>query len=458
VPESELIVGVLSRRLPISFSTDLIPKVEHVGGLTRVLPALAEFSRINWTALTSVSQIGLPTQYSFSNVSGENFQHDINIHLSEVSSDDLDLCDWFCANYLWPMLHDLPIPDLDAFDIDLQFESLNQMSRTMARNSFDPNNDGYLVNDFQLSLVTPALRELEPDKSIVVFLHTPWPKAIPKNHGAVKALEYIASGMLAANVIEFQTAKDLEAFKKFAFAHLPIQAAEVKFNINPVSVNVKDLLAQAKSSVSSTHLAEDDISFLHIARSDPIKNTLVAIKAFTLLAKQGMAFKQRFFLDLFVVPSRQRWPEYQLLLSEIIDCAVECNSQLNAFGYDPIRLHIGDDYQVASQALTRYDYLIVCSVADGLNLVVKEGAILNTRNGVVISSPNVGAMAELGQNCVVASGANEIDVFEAMLAATKLNDQSRKLMATNLKFQIQEFDASRWAQMVIANFKILEKV
>jgi trehalose 6-phosphate synthase len=163
-------------------------------------------------------------------------------------------------------------------------------------------------------------------------------------------------------------------------------------------------------------------------------------------------------LDLYLVPSRQQWPTYQGLLAEIVECVNKYNNILSSLNYSPIRLHIGNDYHRASQALARYNYLIACSVADGLNLVVKEGAILNNRNGVIISTEKVGAMAELGKFCVVAANASEACVTQALLDAKDLDYESRSKMSVELKRHIQEFDSSNWAQNVVASFKVLEKI
>ena len=149
---------------------------------------------------------------------------------------------------------------------------------------------------------------------------------------------------------------------------------------------------------------------------------------------------------------------YQGLLSEIIQTVEQCNSKLSSLNYAPIRLHIGNDYQRASQALTRYDYLIACSVADGLNLVVKEGAILNDRNGVIVSTKNVGAMAQLGNFCIVAANASEIAIAKALREATSIDLDSRKTMSVKLKQQVQQSDSHNWADKVVASLKVLEIV
>ena len=458
VTEGELKIGVLSRRAPIGHTADLTATLEHVGGLTRVLPALAEFANIDWTALTTQSQVGLPRYFSFSKISNQVHQHDINIFLAEVDSKELDLSDWFCAHYIWPLLHGLPIPELADAELSQHLNTVRSTSEALVAESIDVDNHGYFVNDFQLSQVPLTLRELEPSKQISFFLHTPWPKSAPSSNTGIQTLEFLASGMLAADVIQFQTQKDLQSFENFAITYLPLELANVQLEVNPVSVSVHQLNLQSLGAEDLLNIREDEISYVHIARSDPIKNTLASINAFTQLAQEFEDSAPRSYLDLYVVPSRQQWPMYQELLSEIVQTVEQCNSKLFSLNYSPIRLHIGNDYQRASQALTRYDYLIACSVADGLNLVVKEGAILNDRNGVIVSAKYVGAMAELEDFCIIAEELNATGIATALLEARTLSTESRRKMSFELKNKIQEFDASFWAQSVVANFKILEKV
>ena len=456
--ESDLRIGVLSRRAPIRQNVGLGATLEHVGGLTRVIPALAEFAEIGWTTFTTQSQIGMPLKYSFVDISGQNFPHDITIYLAEVDHQKIQQSDWLCTHYIWPLLHDMPIPNFQSDDLDLHFESIKSSSKMLATKCLDICYDGYLVNDFQFSQVPVSLKQQDPEKPITFFLHTPWPKAMPQNDFALKILKFLATGMLAADVIEFQTQKDLLAFECFVLACLPFRTTMPRLEVNPVSVNAQELRQQSSVIVSPIDINDEDISYVHIARSDPIKNTLATITAFTEFIKELKKESSRRILDLYVVPSRQQWPDYQALLSDISNCVAACNAQISQPAYTPIRLHIGNDYLGAMQALTRYDYLIACSVADGLNLVVKEGAILNTKNGVIVSTPNLGAMAELGQHCVVAENSSEVSIVRALLTAANLNDSARSAMAAGLKNQVTEFDAHHWAKGVVANFKVLETV
>ena len=456
--DGQLKIGVLSRRAPIGYDPDLGPTVEHVGGLTRVLPALAEFAQINWTALATQSQIGLPNKHSLTTISGQDYQHHIDIFLSEVDAFDLKQSDWFGTHYIWPLLHDLPIPEMEPAILSANFDSVKSVCNSIATNCIESGNQGYLVNDFQLSQVPLHLKNLEPEKPITFFLHTPWPKFISTSELATKILNFLASGMLVADVIQFQTQKDLQAFENFVNEHMAVPCISTKLEVNPVSINVQVLQEGTQSSANQLTLSESDISYLHIARIDPIKNTLATIKAFAEFTKAIKNSARHRYLDLYLVPSRQQWPGYRALLGEIVKCVELCNSELSFLGYAPIRLHLGNDYNRSIQALARYDYLLVCSVADGLNLVVKEGATLNSRNGTIISTPKVGAMAELGKFCVIAANATEEGIAQALLDAQNLDCDARKNISAELKRHIQECDASNWAQAVVANFKVLEKV
>ena len=72
-----------------------------------------------------------------------------------------------------------------------------------------------------------------------------------------------------------------------------------------------------------------------------------------------------------------------------------------------------DDYPQTLAAYKHYDALMVNSIFDGMNLIAKEGPVLNTRDGVLILSENTGAAEELHMYSVIV---NPFDI-EAQAAA-----------------------------------------
>jgi trehalose 6-phosphate synthase len=71
-----------------------------------------------------------------------------------------------------------------------------------------------------------------------------------------------------------------------------------------------------------------------------------------------------------------------------------------------VLLDTSDNFPLSVAALRRYDVLLVNPVRDGLNLVAKEGALINERNGVLCLSREAGAWEEL------AGAALEVNPFD----------------------------------------------
>ena len=73
-------------------------------------------------------------------------------------------------------------------------------------------------------------------------------------------------------------------------------------------------------------------------------------------------------------------------------------------------LSVADDRARSLAALTVSDVLLVNPVRDGLNLVAKEGPLLNTNDGVLVLSREAGAWEELALDGDGALGVNPFDV------------------------------------------------
>ena len=72
------------------------------------------------------------------------------------------------------------------------------------------------------------------------------------------------------------------------------------------------------------------------------------------------------------------------------------NARFGADGWQPVDLQVADNFPQSVAAYKQYDVLLVNAVYDGLNLVAKEGPLVNTRDGVLVLSENAGAHEELG--------------------------------------------------------------
>jgi trehalose 6-phosphate synthase len=85
-------------------------------------------------------------------------------------------------------------------------------------------------------------------------------------------------------------------------------------------------------------------------------------------------------------------------------------------------------------------------VFDGMNLVAKEGPVLNDRDGVLILSRNAGAFEELGRHAIPV---NPFDVGETAAAigtALEMDEAERARTATALRETVEANRLDRWVQ------------
>jgi trehalose 6-phosphate synthase len=96
-----------------------------------------------------------------------------------------------------------------------------------------------------------------------------------------------------------------------------------------------------------------------------------------------------------VYASRQGLPEYLAYRTEVEHLATQVNHRWATPGWTPVVLDVSDNYPRSVAALRRYDVLLVNPLRDGLNLVAKEGPIVNTNDGLLALSREAGAWAEM---------------------------------------------------------------
>ena len=95
----------------------------------------------------------------------------------------------------------------------------------------------------------------------------------------------------------------------------------------------------------------------------------------------------------------------------------------------PIQLKLRDDLEEAVAAYKHYDVLLVNAMFDGMNLVAKEGPIINERNGVSILSENTGAHEELGEYALSVNPFDIQELADSIDAALTMDPAERRRRA-----------------------------
>jgi trehalose 6-phosphate synthase len=150
-----------------------------------------------------------------------------------------------------------------------------------------------------------------------------------------------------------------------------------------------------------------------------------------------------------LVPSRMEVNEYQTYLEEIMAAAGMINADFSDEFWEPTRIIIGSNYARAVAALQLYDVLLVNPITDGMNLVAKEGALLNDRGGVLVLSEHAGAFYELGEHALTISPFDVYGTAEALHRALTMPPEERYRRAAALQAQVRSRDVTRWFHLQV---------
>ena len=129
-----------------------------------------------------------------------------------------------------------------------------------------------------------------------------------------------------------------------------------------------------------------DHLILRVDRADLSKNVLRGFSAFDLFLEQHPEFHERVTFIAQLMPSRPDVPEYAEYLERIEALVAVVNHRHGTPDWMPIQLKLRDDLEEAVAAYKHYDVLLVNAMFDGMNLVAKEGPLVNERDGVSILS------------------------------------------------------------------------
>jgi trehalose 6-phosphate synthase len=360
---------------------------------------------------------------------------------------------WFCHHHLFDAARR---PRIDrrwgeAWDA---YRELNQLF-ALRLAKVAPEGARILVQDYHLALVGTELGRLRPDLRTAHFTHTPFADPSVLRMLPNAASEELLSGMAAFGACGFHSERWAVAYRA-GLSELEVGSAGYlgpnPTFVSPLSVDPERLVESAARpavAAAGARLDEwvgdpDRQVVVRVDRMELSKNLLRGFWAFDELLEREPRRRGRVVFVALAYPTRQGLPEYLAYQNEVESTVERINDRWATADWTPIVLDIEDDYDRSLAALTRYDVLLVNPVRDGLNLVAKEGPLVNTRHGVLALSQEAGAFDELGP---ASFGLNPFDVSgtaEALGRALDFGQDERVAMADELVARIRARRPSDW--------------
>ena len=194
-----------------------------------------------------------------------------------------------------------------------------------------------------------------------------------------------------------------------------------------------------------------DFLILRVDRADLSKNVLRGFSAFDLFLEQHPEFSERVTFMAQMMPSRTDVPQYQEYLERIEALVAVVNHRHGTPDWMPIQLKLRDDIDEAMAAYRHYDVLLVNAMFDGMNLVAKEGPIVNTRDGVCILSENTGAHEELAEHALSVNPFDIQELANCIHAALSMPAAQRSARAAGLRQIVTSRDPGDWIETQLAD-------
>jgi trehalose 6-phosphate synthase len=331
-----------------------------------------------------------------------------------------------------------------------------------------------ILHDYHLYMVGGSVREALPNALLQHFVHIPWPDPSHWNVLPENMRRDILASLCSCDIVGLQTARDAHNFLLTCQEFLPgvdldPTARVIRFagrtiaaRNYPVSVDIPQLEQTAHSSEVKAY--EDSLrklttakTIVRVDRLEPSKNILRGFHAYeTLLIRHPELLGQVTFLA-FLIPSRTGIRAYQLHATEVQNIITRINATFGRSNWMPIHLFHEDNYPQAIAGMRLYDVLLVNPIADGMNLVAKEGPTINTRDGVLVLSEKAGAHEQLAPGAISISPTDVEGTATALYKALNLGTSQRTKQSKRLREIIQSSDLTDWLYHQIADFTTLVK-
>jgi trehalose 6-phosphate synthase len=377
---------------------------------------------------------------------------------------------WFIQHYLWDLSN---APDIRRQEVEAYEQGYCRVNLDLAEAVLEETEaEGgsvVMLHDYHLYVAPKYIRRARPDLFLHHFVHIPWTQPDAWRVLPAEMREDLYEGVLSNDILAFHTRSyrrnfllccrelfDLDVDEEAGIVHF--DGRDVWVRAYPLPISAENF--QRNAQRAEVHEYEREILrrrrehlILRVDRADLSKNVLRGFTAFDLFLEQHPEFHENVTFIAHLIPSRQDVPEYAEYLERIEALVAVVNHRHGTTDWMPIELKLRENLPEAIAAYKHYDLLMVNAMFDGMNLIAKEGPLVNERNGVSLLSENTGAHEELAD---FALSVNPFDVQEqadAIHRALTMSADERSWRAQGLKRIVTSRDPGDWVDAQLTDIE-----
>jgi trehalose 6-phosphate synthase len=474
---------LVSNRGPVTFADDGSMS-RGTGGLVTALTGLASYRDATWIASAMTDgdadrseEAGQrPFTVSLGGDSEGEGEYQVRLVVSDPYAYDrfynivANPMLWFIQHYLWDLSN---APDIRRHEVEAFEFGYNVVNEDLARAVVEEIEDQVepvvMVHDYHLYTLPGLVRRARPDVFLHHFVHIPWTQSDSWRVLPRHIRDDIYNGLLANDIIGFHTQAYRRNFLQCCQDLMELdvdldqgivrcQGREVWVRAYPLPIDSTAIQKTARSPRVSEFEAEllarrREHLILRVDRADLSKNVLRGFSAFDLFLEQHPEFIEHVTFIAQLMPSRTDVPEYAEYLERIEALVAVVNHRHGTPDWMPIQLKLRDDLEEAVAAYKHYDVLLVNAMFDGMNLVAKEGPLVNEHAGVSILSENTGAHEELGEFALSVNPFDIQETADSIHAALTMPVQERRRRAQGLKEIVLRRDPGDWIDEQLSDIR-----
>jgi trehalose 6-phosphate synthase len=368
---------------------------------------------------------------------------------------------WFIQHYLWDLSNapDIRRNETEAFEFG--YNAVNEdLARAVIEEIDGVERPVVMVHDYHLYTLPGLIRRARPDAFLHHFVHIPWSQSDSWRVLPSMMRHDLYMGILSNDIIGFHTRSyrrnflqccedlfDLEVDHRRGVVTCGDREVWVRDYPLPIdSRAVQQVAARPRTQEFERELLRRrrDHLILRVDRADLSKNVLRGFGAFDVFLEQHPEFREKVTFIAQLMPSRTDIPEYAEYLERIEAVVAVVNHRHGSPDWMPIQLKLRDDLEEAVAAYKHYDVLMVNAMFDGMNLVAKEGPMVNERAGVSILSENTGAHEELGEYSLSVNPFDLQELADSIHAALTMPQSERQRRLRGLQSIVTARDPGNW--------------
>lgn len=318
-----------------------------------------------------------------------------------------------------------------------------------------------MLHDYHLYLAAEPIRKARPEAVLSHFTHIPWPPSSIWQVMPPAIREAICLGLLANDVVGFQTRRYAHNFLRSVESFLPDARVDYRRQAvvhegrttyarsYPISIDVT-ATRRVAASLATRRRARELLAgcaekvIVRVDRLEPSKNIVRGFAAFEALLDRRPSLAGRVTFLAFLVPSRMGLREYRDYGRTVQNAADRLNARYARAGRQVVQIFFENNYAQAMAGLTIADLVLVNPLIDGMNLVAKEAVVVSERNAAIVLSETAGAYDQMADGVLAVAPADLVGTADAMARGLAMPVAERAERLDRLRSGVEREDVRWW--------------